>query len=122
VAGALVSAGDLQRAQLARQAGRTQILGLFDRIDAIVTPTALVGAPLLDGMDTATLMATIHTPAWNAVGFPALSVPMGTGSDGTPIGLQIVAPPFDDALALRIGDAYQRLTDHHLQVPPLVTA
>ena len=122
VTGALISAGDFQRAQLVRQAGRERILRLFDDIDLIVTPTALVGAPLLDEIEMGTLLGLLHTPAWNAVGFPALSVPMGFGTDATPIGMQLVGRPFDDATVLRVGDAFQQLTDHHLQPPPLVTA
>jgi len=38
----------------------------------------------------------------------------------TPLSLQIAARPFEEAVALNVGDAYQRLTDWHLKVPPLV--
>jgi aspartyl-tRNA(Asn)/glutamyl-tRNA(Gln) amidotransferase subunit A len=120
VTGALVSAGDYQRAQRVRQAARELILPLFDDVATFVTPTALAGPPLLDDhVDVAALLGLIHTPAWNAVGFPALSVPMGLGTDGTPIGLQVIGKPFADAVVLAVGDAYQQLTDHHLQLPPL---
>jgi aspartyl-tRNA(Asn)/glutamyl-tRNA(Gln) amidotransferase subunit A len=37
-----------------------------------------------------------------------------------PLSLQIAARPFEEAVALNVGDAYQRLTDWHLKVPPLV--
>jgi aspartyl-tRNA(Asn)/glutamyl-tRNA(Gln) amidotransferase subunit A len=35
--------------------------------------------------------------------------------------LQMAARPFDEALALKAGDAYQTATDWHLRVPSLVT-
>jgi aspartyl-tRNA(Asn)/glutamyl-tRNA(Gln) amidotransferase subunit A len=118
--GALISSGDFMRAQRVRQAGRERILALLEGFDAIVTPTATVGPPPID-VDFATVIASVLTPIWNATGFPAVSVPMGLGGEGTPIGLQIAGKPFDDATVLRIGDAYQRLTDHHLQLPPLLS-
>jgi aspartyl-tRNA(Asn)/glutamyl-tRNA(Gln) amidotransferase subunit A len=122
VLGALLGAGDLLRLDRVRQLGRQRVLSCFDDVDVIVTPTALRGCPPVVGTDFAAVVASVLTPAWNATGFPALSVPMGLGSESTPIGLQIVAPPFADALALRVGDAYQRRTDFHLAVPPLVVA
>jgi aspartyl-tRNA(Asn)/glutamyl-tRNA(Gln) amidotransferase subunit A len=69
--------------------------------------------------DFAGVVGSVLTPIWNAVGFPALSVPMGFNAAGMPLGLQIITPPLADDLALRIGDAYQQLTDWHLEVPPL---
>jgi aspartyl-tRNA(Asn)/glutamyl-tRNA(Gln) amidotransferase subunit A len=119
-AGALISSGDFMRAQRVRQAGRERILALLGDHDVIVTPTATVGAPLVD-VDFATVIASVLTSIWNATGFPAVSVPMGLGSEGTPIGLQIAGRPFGDATVLRVGDAYQRLTDHHLLLPPLIS-
>ena len=91
-------------------------------LDTIVTPTAAAGAPLVEGTDLAAVVGLVLTPIWNATGFPALSVPMGLGASGLPIGLQIVTKPFEDALALRIGDAYQRRTSFHLELPPMVAA
>lgn len=119
VAGALYSAGDLMRIDRVRQVGRQRILAALDGIDALVTPTALTGAPPVAGTDLDSIVESMLTPVWNATGFPALSVPMGLGSEGTPIGLQIVTKPFEDALALRVGDAYQRRTTFHLDEPPV---
>jgi len=55
----------------------------------------------------------------NLIGWPGLSVPAGFGADGLPIGMQIVAPWGGDALVLRAGHAYQRITDWHLRRPPI---
>jgi aspartyl-tRNA(Asn)/glutamyl-tRNA(Gln) amidotransferase subunit A len=51
----------------------------------------------------------------NALGFPALSMPCGLSSNGLPIGLQIVGPPFEEALLLRVGAA---LEDGGVGIPP----
>lgn len=115
--GAMMSAADLMRIDRVRQVGRQRILSALEGIDAIVTPTAIAGAPPVVGTDLAGIVGSMMTPVWNATGFPALSVPMGLGSEQTPIGLQIIAKPFEDAMALRIGDAYQRRTTFHLAEP-----
>jgi aspartyl-tRNA(Asn)/glutamyl-tRNA(Gln) amidotransferase subunit A len=121
VMGAMISAGDYMRAQRVRQAGREQISALMEHFDLIVTPTAVSGAPVI-GTGFAGVVDRVLTPIWNAVGFPALSVPMGFDSLGMPLGLQFVGAPFDDATVLRAGDAYQRHTDWHLALPPLLAA
>jgi aspartyl-tRNA(Asn)/glutamyl-tRNA(Gln) amidotransferase subunit A len=123
-AGALLSGGDLMRADRVRQAGRRAVLDMFAELglDALATPTAARGAPPVAGTDLAAVVNMVFTPPWNATGFPALSVPMGLGDEGLPIGLQIVTPPFADGLALRIGHAYQQRTAFHLEVPPLAAA
>ena len=38
---------------------------------------------------------------------------------GLPTSLQIVCRGYDEAMALRIGQAYQRATDWHLRRPPI---
>ena len=43
---------------------------------------------------------------------PALSVPGGFTKDGLPVGLQLVAPPYREDLALRAAYAFQSATDH----------
>jgi len=35
--------------------------------------------------------------------------------------LQLAGRPFDEATLVRVGDAYQSVTDWHQQVPPIVT-
>lgn len=54
----------------------------------------------------------------NYLGLPALAVPCGF-ANGLPVGFQLVGKPFAEALLLRVGDAYQRVTDWHKKLPPL---
>jgi aspartyl-tRNA(Asn)/glutamyl-tRNA(Gln) amidotransferase subunit A len=51
----------------------------------------------------------------NPLGWPALSMPCGLGANGLPVGLQIVGPPFQEALVLRVGAA---LEDAGVGIPP----
>ena len=43
----------------------------------------------------------------NLAGLPALSLPCGLAG-GLPVGLQLLAPPLEEALLLRVADAYER--------------
>jgi aspartyl-tRNA(Asn)/glutamyl-tRNA(Gln) amidotransferase subunit A len=61
----------------------------------------------------------VHTMYWDAVGNPALVVPMGFNHQQLPLSLQVAAAPFAEDVLVRIGDAFQRATDWHLRVPPL---
>jgi Asp-tRNA(Asn)/Glu-tRNA(Gln) amidotransferase A subunit family amidase len=82
---------------------------------------AEVDTPLLfDGVDEPSGHALRYTFPFDLTGQPALTVPCGFSRGGLPIGLQIVTAHFADALALRLGHAYQRRTDWHLRVPPIV--
>jgi aspartyl-tRNA(Asn)/glutamyl-tRNA(Gln) amidotransferase subunit A len=122
-AGALVSGADYVQAQRVRRAAQRDLQHLFAAVDVIVTPTAVCGAlpyAALDGAGLGALMTKMFTSYWDAVGNPALVVPMGFTADGLPLSLQIAGRPFDEAAVLRVGDAYQQATDWHTQLPPLV--
>ena len=58
-------------------------------------------------------------PAGNLAGLPAVFFPCGFGTDGLPVGLQVVGPPFSEPLLVALVEAYQRETDHHLRRPPV---
>ncbi|MDO8562239.1 MAG: amidase family protein [Candidatus Limnocylindria bacterium] len=48
---------------------------------------------------------------------PAIFFPCGLGTDGLPVGLQLVGPPFSEPLLVALASAYQRETGHHLRRP-----
>jgi aspartyl-tRNA(Asn)/glutamyl-tRNA(Gln) amidotransferase subunit A len=87
-----------------------------------VTPTASVAAFAIDGLGDQAMerFRAMHTSYWNAVGNPALSVPMGLGAAQLPLGLQLIGRPFEEETVLRAGDAYQQVTNWHLAQPALV--
>lgn len=55
----------------------------------------------------------------NLTGHPALALPNGMAADGTPTGITLIGQLYDETTLLRAGMAYQGLTSHHQQRPPL---
>jgi aspartyl-tRNA(Asn)/glutamyl-tRNA(Gln) amidotransferase subunit A len=119
--GLLYSASDYVQAQRARRAGQKALAEVYRRVDLIATPTCATGAPsfaqLNDRGIAADFFNTIYTGYWDTTGNPVLSVPMGFTGEGLPLSLQLAGRPFEEALVLRAGDAYQQITDWHLRVP-----
>lgn len=69
---------------------------LFDRYDAILTPSAPGSAPAL----ATTGDPSFCTP-WSLTGMPALNLPLLAGADGLPIGVQLVGRRDADARLMR---------------------
>ncbi|MBV9172365.1 MAG: Asp-tRNA(Asn)/Glu-tRNA(Gln) amidotransferase subunit GatA, partial [Chloroflexi bacterium] len=63
-------------------------------------------------------IANRATVPCNLTGAPAISIPCGF-SDGLPVGLQLMAPPFEESLLLRVAAAYESATDWHTRRPPV---
>lgn len=116
--GALYGSADYVQAQKVRAWGLARFQRVLRDCDAIVTPTLGVPAPHLSD-DFWAMMKWTYTPAWNLLGVPAMSIPMGPIGGGLPSGLQIIGARFDDATVLRIADAYQQVSDWHTRVPDI---
>jgi aspartyl-tRNA(Asn)/glutamyl-tRNA(Gln) amidotransferase subunit A len=86
-------------------------------IDALLTPTAQTAAIPNAAVDQNTTPAHF-TRVFNLLEMCALALPSGFTAGGLPLSLQIACRPYDEALALRIGWAYQQATDWHLRRPP----
>jgi aspartyl-tRNA(Asn)/glutamyl-tRNA(Gln) amidotransferase subunit A len=118
VQGALYSAADYVQAQRVRSLIKDEAMAALSKADVLVTPTMLNVAPTIEGFDPDILRrAPTFTAIWNLTGLPAASVCCGLSTAGLPIGMQIVGKPFDEPTLLRVGDAYQRLTDWHTRTP-----
>jgi amidase len=73
---------------------------VFHEVDVLLTPSIAHRPPrvgILDGTGTVraslkSLPAIAYVALWNVAGNPACSVPSGTGSDGLPVGVQLVGP------------------------------
>ncbi|MFC7658821.1 amidase family protein [Pseudonocardia benzenivorans] len=120
--GAMVSGADYVQAQRMRRAGQLALGRLFAEVDVVACPTISVGAPALQGyLDGTTeimeLFAHIHTGYWDSVGNPVLALPMGATASGMPLSLQLAGRPFEEAMLLRAGSAFQARTTHHLYPP-----
>lgn len=119
--GAAHSGADYVQAQRVRRFGQRQVATMFESLDAVITPTAALGSFSYDGLHQFSgRYRYMHTSYWNALGNPALSVPIGFTASGLPLGMQIAAPAFGDERVLRIGHAYQTATAWHLAIPPRV--
>lgn len=116
--GAFYTAADYVQAQRVRAWGLDTLRRVLGECDVIVTPTIGLPAPKITDNFWA-MMPYTYTPAWNLLGVPAMSVPMGPITHGLPSGVQIIGDHFDEATVLRVADAYQAVTDWHMHVPEL---
>ena len=67
-------------------------------------PTVPMVAPPIDGAIDG-MRVLRNTWPFNAARGPAISVPCGSGADGLPVGLQLVAAPHAEATLLRAAAA-----------------
>jgi aspartyl-tRNA(Asn)/glutamyl-tRNA(Gln) amidotransferase subunit A len=112
-----LSAGYFDAYYLKAQKVRTLIAQDFDRAfkrcDAIVSATSpTVAFRIGDKVDDplAMYLSDVLTLGGNLAGVPGASIPCGT-SEGLPVGLQVLAPQWGDATALRVASAYEAVRD-----------
>jgi aspartyl-tRNA(Asn)/glutamyl-tRNA(Gln) amidotransferase subunit A len=112
-----------RKAQKVRTLISEEFARVFERVDAIVCPTSPVTAfPLGTRSDPLSMyLLDVLTVPVNLAGLPGVSVPCGMVG-GLPAGLQVVAPRFMDARALRIAHAYEQATEWHTLRPGGVEA
>ncbi len=121
--GALFNGPDYVQAQRFRFYFKRVVAGLMADLDVMITPTSTAPAEKRDQVDMfKRLMGVSYTGMWNLIGLPALALPCGFSSTSLPLSMQIVGKPFDEAMVLRVGDAYQRAVDWQLRVPPMAQA
>ena len=85
----------------------------FQDCDAIVSATSpTVAFPIGAKVDNplAMYLNDVLTLGGNLAGVPGISVPCGT-SEGLPVGMQVLAPQWADATALRVARAYEVARD-----------
>jgi aspartyl-tRNA(Asn)/glutamyl-tRNA(Gln) amidotransferase subunit A len=100
-----------------RKVMKQQFAQALDGIDALLTPTTMTTALPLDEVDQ-TKAPAHYTRFGNYLDLCALALPNGIAPDGLPTSLQVVCRANDEALALRIGWAFQDASDWHLRRPP----
>jgi len=125
-AGLKVTALDLAAAEETRQVVFLRFRDLFERYDILLTPAAPVKPyPVemnfpneINGRTFDNYVDWI-APAFliTLVSLPAGSVPAGKTRDGLPVGLQVVAPRFDDPRILSVAKLVQRA--HPVGWPPM---
>ena len=96
-------------------------------VDAVIAPVAPVAAPTIAESDVGNSpdaeaviqRLTRFTRPINYLGLPSLAIPSGFTRSGLPVGMQLIGRSFDEAMLLRIGAAFQRVTDFHDRAPKL---
>src|SRR3954454_18893756 len=112
-----ISAREYLAALAERDRMKQGFLAALDGIDALLTPTTQTPAVAVASVDQSTTPAHF-TRFVNLLELCALSIPNGFTRTGLPLSLQIICPPYEEAMALRIGWAYQQATDWHTRRPP----
>jgi Asp-tRNA(Asn)/Glu-tRNA(Gln) amidotransferase A subunit family amidase len=123
----LVPAAAIARAGRVRNMVRRSLARAFEQVDVIAWPTVPAVAPPLGD-------PTVELPSgpWpadpanarlgglaNLSGVPAISMPVGLGESGMPIGLQLQAAWGRDELLLDAAEALERATDRrHVELVP----
>ena len=108
-----------KKAQEVRTLIAQEFTTAFEGVDALVCPTSPTVA-FERGAKSDPLsmyLCDAMTIPVNLAGLPGVSVPCGF-VDGLPVGLQIIAPRFGDALALRVAHTYEQATDWHTRLAP----
>jgi len=92
----------------------------FQQCDVIAGPVAPTVAWALgrQGVDPlADYLADIFTLPASLAGLPGMSVPVGFGEGGMPVGLQLIGNYLKEAQLLQVAHQYQLATDFHLRQP-----
>lgn len=115
-AGARSTPAELAQVLRLRERIAASLSRFFEQHDLLLCPTAPVtawpidqlGPPVIGGQPAGPRGHAAFTPLFNYCGVPACSVPAGRVR-GLPVGLQIVAPRFEDARVLQMAALFERL-------------
>jgi len=114
LAGTMIPAPLVDRAQKFRRWYRARVLELFKTVDVIIAPATPCVAPklgqttfVLDGVELPVRANIgIHTQPISFIGLPVVAVPIPL--EPMPIGVQIIAAPWREDIALRVALALER--------------
>ncbi|KRQ13761.1 AtzE family amidohydrolase [Bradyrhizobium manausense] len=115
IAGAMVPAALVDRAQKFRRWYRAQLAELFKSVDVLLAPATPCTAPKLgqvnfnlDGVELPVRANIgIHTQPISFIGLPVVAVPVPL--EPLPIGVQIIAAPWREDVALRVAYALEQM-------------
>jgi aspartyl-tRNA(Asn)/glutamyl-tRNA(Gln) amidotransferase subunit A len=83
---------------------------VFEGVDVLLTPTTpgpAFGIGEVSGDPIAMYLNDIFTVTVNMAGLPGISVPAGLSSQATPLGLQLIGKPFDEATLFRVAQVIE---------------
>jgi aspartyl-tRNA(Asn)/glutamyl-tRNA(Gln) amidotransferase subunit A len=98
---------------------------VFSKVDLVHGPVVSFQTPTIAETDISIGQAAAEmlgrfvrlTRPISYLGLPVVCGNAGFTKAGMPIGMQLIAPPLDEATALRAAHAFQRATDWHLRAP-----
>ncbi len=107
------------KAQQIRRLIKNDFMAAFKDVDLILGPTTpnpawKLGAKSSDPV--AAYLEDVYTITANLAGLPGLSMPAGF-VDGLPVGVQLLAPYFQEGRLLNVAHRYQQVTDWHTRAP-----
>ncbi len=91
-------------------------------VDAMLTPTVTLTPPTLESLEPegayakANMQALRNTVVGNFMGLCGLTLPVGKDDAGMPVGLQVLAGPWQDARLLAIGQAIEEQLGNSLAI------
>ncbi|MNI37903.1 Glutamyl-tRNA(Gln) amidotransferase subunit A [compost metagenome] len=109
-----------KRAQQVRTLIINDFKKAFEKVDTIMIPTTPNTAFKFGEKSANPLemyLEDIFTVPVNIAGLPAISVPGGFDSENMPIGLQFIAPAFEESKLLQVAYTYEQNTEHHSKKP-----
>jgi aspartyl-tRNA(Asn)/glutamyl-tRNA(Gln) amidotransferase subunit A len=98
------------KAQRVRRLIRNDFDTAFETVDAILTPaTPSAAFPVGRKVDdpVTNFLNDVFTVPANLAGLPGMAVPAGMNGDGLPLGLQLLARPFDEATLYAAGQVLE---------------
>lgn len=118
--GAFITAADYVQAQRCR----SELIGAFDalmrEVDVLVTVSQQGEAPRMDAVPKwATVEVPSYNIAFNLTGAPAITLCCGFGADGLPLGMQMVARPFEEPTLLAAAHRYEQAAGWRARRPAL---
>jgi aspartyl-tRNA(Asn)/glutamyl-tRNA(Gln) amidotransferase subunit A len=118
----LLPAVDYLHAMRLRRPMKRAMAKLYEKFDAIATPTrATVAYPTDHNFEDVYPGISGGPPviaAGNLCGLPALALPNGFGENGLPTSIAFMGPAFSEAALVHLGKTYQSRTDWHTRRPP----
>ncbi len=116
IAGAMVPGDWYVQAQRFRRWYRAKVMQLFEQVDVILTPTTPCPAPFIGQtslmIDGAEVLPRAHlgcfTQPISFIGLPVLSVPVVRSPGQLPVGVQLIAAPYQEAKLFQVAAALER--------------
>ncbi|MDB6146106.1 MAG: gatA 1 [Pseudomonas sp.] len=107
------------QAQKIRRLIKNDFMSAFAEVDVILGPTTpnpawKIGAKNNDPISA--YLEDFYTITANLAGLPGLSMPAGFAG-GLPVGVQLLAPYFQEGRLLNVAHQYQQVTDWHTRTP-----